>query len=105
MSLFKDDMQQHLKSEKGDISNRMRAETYPGMAHFAGTGPLMETCRTCMHFQHGGYAAGSGELRKGRCGHYKILTQSVGAQFPNTARSCKYFVFNPGAPKRFKDGR
>jgi hypothetical protein len=56
-------------------------QTFPGMAHFAGTGPFATACRDCVFYNN----------KTRRCEKYFQLTRRKGASFPNSAPSCKYF--------------
>ena len=62
-------------------------QSYPGMAHFAGTADVAASCRKCKWFpydekQH--KAARS-------CGKFRQLTGKIGKPIPPTALACKYF--------------
>lgn len=62
MSLFKESLQDHLTASPVDAFARA---SYPGMAHFAGTGPRGKTCRECLFFNYGphDYRAKNGKYR------------------------------------------
>jgi hypothetical protein len=60
--------------------------TFPGMAHFAGTGPGDQCCGGCRHW------AGTATRKQAPCGKFKGLTSRTGPQVPRSARACKYFL-------------
>jgi hypothetical protein len=79
----------------GSIPRSQLNSTYPGMAHFAGTGPLGATCAACHYFQSDRSkphkpqrCATFIELMIGRKG--KLPTCKV----PPNAMACKYFCAN-----------
>lgn len=68
-------------------------KTYPGMAYFAGTGPVGMTCEKCQFY---GYAR---ETRRGDrmrtvsgCRKFWDLTGHPGPSFTRDAVACKYFA-------------
>ena len=60
--------------------------TFPGMAHFAGTGPGDQCCGGCRHW------AGTATRKQAPCGKYLQLTSFKGRQVPRSAKACKYFL-------------
>jgi hypothetical protein len=104
MSLFKDSIQDHLTA--GPVDQQARA-TYPGMAHFAGTGPHLATCRECLFWEHGthDYRAKNGKWRgliePAACRKFRTFTGQRGDKIPDDAAACKYFDRNEPAPERF----
>lgn len=57
------------------------ARSYPGMAHFAGTGPRNKLCKDCASY------IGSD------CAKYRAMTgQSPKRGIPPATPACKYFV-------------
>lgn len=66
------------------------ARSMPGMAHFAGTGPVGTRCGYCVFW---------GDLHKGfgkrDCRKYYELTAKHGPDIPAVLQSCKYFKKNP----------
>jgi hypothetical protein len=78
-----------------------RRVTFPGMAHFARTGPHLKTCRECALWtgcgiEHGYYAKGGknrGSLKPRPCVKYKeLMLGEVGPGVPHDAPACKYFL-------------
>ena len=67
-----------------------QAQTAPGMAHFAGTGPNGKTCGQCEFW---GYQVQQGKLVKFqfRCKKYKELTTKNGSIIPGLTLACRYF--------------
>jgi hypothetical protein len=104
LSLFKESIQDHLTASPVDALARA---SYPGMAHFARTGPVNTTCRECIFWDHGphDYRAKSGKYRgliePARCKKYQQITLQQGDKVPDDAPSCKYFDLNPTVPARF----
>lgn len=86
---------------------RQRDQTWPGMAHFAGTGIARFTCRQCGHWTGCGVESGyhpangkfSGLIKPRPCEKYATMMGVVaGPAVPHDARACKYFVENPAPP-------
>ncbi len=104
MSLFKESIQDHLTASPVDALARA---SYPGMAHFAGTGPHGKTCRECGFWAHGphDYRSKNGKYRgliePATCNRYRAITMQVGDKVPDDAAACKYFEQNPAVPPRF----
>lgn len=104
MSLFKESIQDHLTASPVDALARA---SYPGMAHFARTGPVNTTCRECIFWEHGShdYRAKNGKYRgliePARCRKYRQITSQQGDKIPDDAPSCKYFEVNETIPPRF----
>ena len=104
MTLFTQSIQDHLTA--GPVDTLARA-THPGMAHFAGTGPALKTCRECLFWNHKlyDYRAKGGKHRglilPADCKKYRQMTQQVGAKIPDDAAACKYFDENTSPPARF----
>lgn len=104
MSLFKESIQDHLTTSPADSLARA---SFPGMAHFARTGPANKTCRECVFWKHGpyDYRAKNGKYRgliePATCSKYRSITQNEGAKIPDDAPACKYFDQNSTVPERF----
>jgi len=76
-------------------------ESFPGMAHFAGTGPKDEMCGTCKHFA--GYKRRYGPrlsalIIPGRCRQYiRLMRAATGRRrvasliVPVEAPACRYW--------------
>jgi hypothetical protein len=108
MTLFKDPIQGYLTA--GPCDGMARA-TFAGMAHFAGTGPELKTCRECQHWDHGGphdYYAKRGKfgglIKPARCRKYGALTNAAGDKVPDDAPACKHFTDAAVVPARFARG-
>jgi hypothetical protein len=71
--------------------------SYPGMAHFANTGPFGAICAQCAHLgyhQQRRDAAGNlvnATFRRGGCKKFFELTGKHGPAVPPSASACKYF--------------
>jgi hypothetical protein len=70
-----------------EFAQKLR-RTVPGMAHFAGTGPVGETCGTC------GYL--SEVTHRGRCINRcakftELMQGKVGDSVPKHTPACRYF--------------
>lgn len=83
-----------------------RRRTFPGMAHFAGTGPAGETCRGCEFWKHDrqyyskiGHKGGL--IRPAPCTKYREMMGDWGNSIPDDAPSCKYFAPAHVVPDRF----
>ena len=89
-------MNTHLTIPNPSLDELIRA-THCGMAHWAGTGPQGETCRTCAHWTGcdratGHYANGRG-LKPRSCAKYRsMMNGSIGALVPHDALACRHFV-------------
>jgi hypothetical protein len=83
---------------------RLAANTHKGMAHFAGSGPDGETCRTCVfwkfekrYFSKGGRHGG--QLKPCACRKFKeLMNGTTGAEVPHNARACKYWQATESPP-------
>lgn len=104
MTLFREALSDHLTEAPADRAARA---TFPGMAHFAGTGPSGRTCRECVFWNHQPHAyrskngKHSGLIKPAACRKFQQLMHVDGNQIPDDARSCKYFDENPTPPARF----
>lgn len=104
MSLFKESLQDHLTAAPIDVLARA---SYPGMAHFAGTGPHGSTCRECIFWAHGphDYRAKGGKYRgliePATCKKYQQIVMQQGSKVPDDAAACKYFDRNEAVPERY----
>ncbi len=63
--------------------------TQPGMAHFAGGGPVGEKCQDCAHFD---LPDNFGRRWKAHCRKYTEMMSRCGAMVPKSTPACKYFV-------------
>jgi hypothetical protein len=86
--------------------DRVARATYPGMAHFAGSGPPQKTCRECAFFDHAKndyYASGKhrGRIKPAKCRKYRALMSVVGARIPHDAAACRHFNQADPAPEQF----
>jgi hypothetical protein len=66
--------------------------TFPGMAHFAGSGPAGESCGGCLNWDL------KSRPQKGRCHAYRRLTGRPGPAVPPLASACKYFEAVSASP-------
>jgi hypothetical protein len=85
----------------------IRAQTAPGMAHFAGGGPNGATCRVCEFWtgcgRESGYYAKKGMyggiVKPRPCSRYRdLMGGDVGPGVPHATRACKYFAENKKPP-------
>lgn len=84
MSLFRSEISKHLTQPNPEVS-RLSARTYPGMAHFAGTGPDNANCGKCRNF-------GAGRSKNRPCLKFiKMMNGVTGALIPPSAAACKYY--------------
>src|SRR5262249_35011830 len=103
MTLFKEPIQAHLTGAPFD---RIARDTYPGQAHFAGTGPKFKTCRECAFWDHKqDYHSKRGKfgglIKPARCRKFRTLTNHVGDKIPDDAGACKHFAQAQAVPERF----
>ena len=65
--------------------------TVPGMAHFAGTGPVDATCGKCRYLVE--------DTRRGklsdRCQKFTELMHCIGDSVPKHTPACRYFLARP----------
>lgn len=81
----------------GAENERAILETFPGMAHIAGSGPTGKTCGGCKRWAEDGpqYYA-SGALKPDRCGKFHAMMRdaawvSTARSVPHTAAACMFF--------------
>jgi hypothetical protein len=91
--------QSHLTVLDPDFEAK-RNRTYPGMAHFAGTGPSGQVCRSCLFWTGCGVDSGyyakngkhGGQLKPRACArHRALMGGEIGPAIPHGASACKYF--------------
>jgi hypothetical protein len=93
-----DGFSKHLTEPNLDLAQK-RKDTFPGMAHWARTGPDGATCRGCVRWEFDGYFAGSGLLKPALCAKYRSLMHGQpGAKVPHYAQACKHFDAAEDAP-------
>lgn len=89
-----------------DLEDKRR-RTWPGMAHWAGTGPTGKTCRMCNSWtgcgvESGYYANGGkhkGAVKPRPCEKYQeLMAGETGPAIPHETQACKYFSENPLPP-------
>lgn len=86
MSLFKDPISNCLTPAPFDAQARA---SFPGQAHWGGSGPQGMTCRQCQHWSVDPLSA---RQSRARCEMYRTLTGSDGALVPARASSCRHFT-------------
>lgn len=90
-------------TEPGPVDySALARNSFPGMAHFAGTGPTGQSCRQCVHWRIGAadwYAPGGkhgGAPKPRGCQAFLKFTMGrEGPKVPHDARSCKHFEASP----------
>jgi len=103
MTLFKDALSDHLTESTHDRAARA---TFPGMAHFAGSGPRGRTCRECIFWAHqkNDYRSKNGKygglIKPAPCRKYQTFMRDQGGAIPDDAAACKYFDENSAPPSR-----
>lgn len=84
-----------------------RLKTWPGMAHFAGSGPAQKTCCECALWDNcgadPGYYSKTGKHRGGlkprSCRKYKeLMAGTIGPPVPHNASACQHFALNTSPP-------
>lgn len=96
MPLFPDE---HLTTIDPKL-DALRRRTWPGQAHFAGTGPEHTMCHTCEHWTGCGTETGyyskngnnHGMIKPRPCEKYRSLMSEIGPAVPYSAAACKYYV-------------
>ncbi len=112
----------HLTDGYDELTAARIKASFPGMAHFAGTGPIGQTCRTCKFWvKHGAEwtapavddddeprtvrvtpprRSDDGQLMPRRCAKFERLSggEIVNRGVPHHARSCRFFEFEEKAP-------
>jgi hypothetical protein len=68
--------------------NKEHAQTEPGMAHFAGTGPVGATCGKCVFW---GYKTASRVRYHNGCKKYSELMKKDGPAINPSLPACKYY--------------
>lgn len=78
------------------------ARTPTGMAFWAGTGPALTTCRTCIFYTFAGYKSSRGNkggmLKAGPCKEFVRLTNVDSHKIPHETQSCKFYKENNTPP-------
>jgi hypothetical protein len=72
------------------------AQTRPGMAHWAASGPFGATCGQCaFHGYWRQFRNRAGDtktqFRKECCGQYRKMTSQHGDRVPGNTEACRYF--------------
>jgi hypothetical protein len=73
------------------------AQTKPGQAYWADTGPFGAVCKECAHYgYHRRFYNRRGDIvkttfRPGACGKFHDLTGKHGPDFSGATPACKYF--------------
>jgi hypothetical protein len=70
-------------------ADKLARQSFPGMAHFGGSGPRGQTCKQCKLWDNDPIK--SPDETKARCKKYKALTNKLGNPVPGVAQACKYF--------------
>ena len=87
---------QHLTSLDPGFDLQVRS-SYPGQAHFAGTGPARATCGQCVHWvqKRKNPRAQARKTQKpdqnNSCAEFLRLTGKHGPAVPRHALACRYF--------------
>jgi hypothetical protein len=79
----------HLTLGHDPVLAKQIAQSRPGMAHFAATGPFGTTCKDCMFWEKAVGKDGGKERR--RCMKFRALTGQMGPPIPGATESCRYF--------------
>lgn len=88
----------HLKQQSEDFAQQL-IKTTPGMAHFAGGGPIGTTCGECRHLIEM-IDSCSGKNKRSRCDKYReMMAGKVGERVETMTPSCKYFEKRPRRSK------
>jgi hypothetical protein len=103
MTVFKEPLSHHLTAGPND---GLAHSTWPGQAHWGGSGPQNMTCRHCEHWAHGNnYHSKRGRygglLKPARCRKFRALTLTDGDPVPDDAAACRHFSAATVVPDRF----
>jgi hypothetical protein len=79
----------HLTMGQDPVLAKQIAQSRPGMAHFAATGPFGATCKDCTYWQK--LEGKEGGKEKLRCAKYKQLTGHLGPPVAGKIEACRYF--------------
>ena len=94
-------MSDHLTNPYGE-KGKLYAQTYDGMASWAGTGPEDKTCRECGLYRMKGYYSVNGKyggmLKPGTCAKFAVLMKMSGPSFPYHAKACNKFEQSSNPP-------
>lgn len=96
----------HASAAKTD---RDAALTWPGQAHWGGSGPRGKTCRECQHWHGGGpggYYEATNSLRDATCQKFAdtmTLKPANCPKVPHSALACRHFEQNAAPPKIHKE--
>lgn len=77
----------------GETWDKQALRTFPGMAHFAATGPFGSQCASCSFFRQKPTARAF--TRQSYCFKVKELTGKWSAPVPGSAMACKYYERKP----------
>ncbi|RWP64141.1 hypothetical protein [Mesorhizobium sp.] len=72
-------------TDASSVSRDKLARTVPGMAHFAGTGPVGATCSECDFWRQ------FGNQKKPSCEKFRLITGHSGKPVPGFTPACRYF--------------
>ncbi len=90
------DMQSHLTSPNQHVT-AAASLSFPGMAHFAKTGPLGASCRDCCYWEDDAPENNSQanthrtKANQACCAKYRQLTGHLGKKVPGDAAACRHF--------------
>lgn len=95
----------NLTKAHGDLHDSI-TKTYAGMAHFATTGPIHTTCRTCTHWIYSEAEKlvfrrdpDTKVLKPRRCHKFQRMTQCENARaVPHFALPCRHYEPDERAP-------
>lgn len=97
------------RTNDGDKYSRAAADTYKGMAGWAGWGPTGMTCRQCdwygsrlkSEFSYVGKKHGR-PLKDHYCHKRRQLNMALVDSFPHRAKACQYFEPSSNPPPAFR---
>ena len=83
------DMTPHLTVGHDQGLTQCFAKSIEGMAHFAGTGPKDEQCKTCRHWGNGSGPKQRAQTRP--CAKFVSMTGVESKGVPRRAAACRHF--------------
>lgn len=99
-------MSEHLTAPNKHLAEQ-QANTPPGMAHWAGTGPKGKQCRECLFWtgcggERGYYSGGNG-LKPRSCKKYMdLMSGKRGPAVPYYTPACRHFAQSDKPPGVYK---
>jgi hypothetical protein len=88
MTLLSSETQQHLTVGPNDANIRA---SFPGMAHFASTGPKGATCRECAFWKLPARPTSKSNEQRPCAKYTQLMFGKIGKSVPGGAFACRHF--------------